>query len=271
MTYSAAYPQIRVGGVGGLQTEDPTLAYGKYNVHTHDRVTPPDFRCYNVNIGDAVYVYNDAAEEILATVVPATITYIAASTLRLTVSAVETVVNGTLYVRNPQTSATVYCIHGINLSSGSNLVTFYTSAATQDFQQLDGAGLAGFVRPADWARVSTYSFSGVLDVTAPVICPVVLSLPNSSWIQDLYLKSVGFASSVRLRAGATVVGATTPTTSNVLTNRIYSQSSGALLSSYPSSYLTGPLAAGTGLDLEIVTNTGTGKLYYQLVLKLVVV
>lgn len=271
MTYNAAYPQIKVGGVGGLQTEDPALAHAKYNVHTHDRVTPADFRCYNITIGDEVYVYNDAAEEILANVTPAVIIYISATTLRLTVSATETVTNGTLYLRNPQTSASVYCIHGINLVSGSNLVTFYAPAATQDFQQLDGPGLPGFVRPADWARVSTYSFNGTVDVTAPVVCPIVLSLANSSWIQELYLKSVGFAATVRLRSGAQVVGTTTTTTSNVLTNRAYSQSSGPLLNSYPNSYLISPLPAGTGLDLEVVSNTGTGKLYYQLVLKLVVV
>lgn len=270
MTYSSAYPQIKTGGVTGLQADDPILAYGKYNIHGHDRVTPPDFRCYDISLGDSVYLYNLQAEEVLATTTPATVTYLSASTLRVSVSAIETVVNGTIYLRGPQTDATVYCIHGINVAAGSNLITFYSPVPIQDFQQLDGSGLPGFVRPADWARINTYYFSGVIDVTAPVTHPMVLSLPNKSWVTDLFVKSVGFGSSIRLKVSGVTAGSDLTTVSNVIASRAYSQSTGALLTTYPADYLTGPVAAGSSLDLEVVSNTASGKLHYQLGLKLVV-
>ena len=270
MTYAAAYPQIKTGGVSGLQADDPVLAYGKYNVHGHDRVTPADFRCYDISLGDSVYLYNLQAEEVLATTVPATVTYLSAGTLRCSLSATETITNGTIYLRGPQTDAVVYCIHGINVSAGSNLVTFYNPVPSQDFQQLDGLGLPGFVRPSDWARVSTHTFSGVVDVTAPVIHPIVLSLPNKSWVGDLFVKSVGFGSSCRLKVSDVTAGTSLTTVSNVLTSRAYSQSSGVLATTYPTNYLTGPVAAGSSLDLEVVSNTAPGKLHYQLSLKVVV-
>jgi hypothetical protein len=270
MTYTAAYPQIKTGGVTGLQADDPVLAYGKYNVHGHDRVTPADFRCYDISLGDSVYLYNLQAEEVLATTVPATVTYISATSLRLSLSATETITNGTLYLRAPQTDAVVYCIHGINVVSGSNLLTFYNPIPTQDFQQLDGLGLPGFVRPADWARISTYCFNGVLDVTAPVIHPLVLSLPHKSWVTDLFVKTVGFGSSIRLKISGVTAGGSLSTVSNVVANRAYSQSSGAIATTYPTNYLTGPVPAGSSLDLEILSNTAPGKLHYQLSLKVVV-
>jgi len=270
MTYSSAYPQIKTGGVTGLQADDPVLAYGKYNIHGHDRVTPADFRCYDISLGDSVYLYNLQAEEVLATTTPATVTYLSAGTLRVSLSATETITNGTIYLRGPQTDATVYCIHGINVVAGSNLITFYNPLPTQDFQQLDGLGLPGFVRPADWARVSTYVFSGVVDVTAPVVHPIVLSLPNKSWVGDLFVKSVGFGSSIRLKVSGVTAGSVLTTVSNTLTSLAYSQSTGALLTTYPTNYLTGPVAAGSSLDLEVVSNTAPGKLHYQLGLKVVV-
>jgi hypothetical protein len=185
-------------------------------------------------------------------------------------SATETITNGTIYLRGPQTDAAVYCIHGINVVAGSNTITFYNPVSSQDFQQLDGLGLPGFVRPADWARISTYAFSGVVDVTAPVIHPVVLSLPNKSWVADLFVKSVGFGSSIRLKVSGVTAGTSLTTVSNVLTSRAYSQSTGALATTYPSTYLTGPVPAGSSLDLEVISNTTPGKLHYQLSLKVVV-
>jgi hypothetical protein len=270
MTYSSAYPQIKTGGVTGLQADDPVLAYGKYNVHGHDRVTPADFRCYDISLGDSVYLYNLQAEEILATTTPATVTYLSAGTLRVSLSATETITNGTIYLRGPQTDATVYCIHGIDVLAGSNLITFYNPLPTQDFQQLDGSGLPGFVRPADWARISTYCFSGVIDVTAPVTHPMVLSLPNKSWVTDLFVKSVGFGSSIRLKVSGVAAGSSLTTVSNVTASRAYSQATGTVLTTYPTDYLSGPVAAGSNLDLEVISNTASGKLHYQLGLKVVV-
>ena len=278
--YNRAYPTINLGSSDlGIASDNARQAFSKYNVHDHIRTVVPDFRYYKLNIGTPVYAYDETGNEVLANVPPATIDYITGTKLRITATATKTLLNTKLYIGEPITSNDRYCLSGVNTTEGSNIITFYQPVFTEDFQLTDGAGLAGFIKPATLKQLATYTLEGSYNyVNSPATHPhlVTLGLEQASWLLEAkFYTEAGMTIQVRSFTGQasellgyrgtwTAYGTDTPAIANTLTTKTFVAADTTLQTNYPAGEPTSYLPKGALLALDHLAG-GSGQVNYQLV------
>ena len=182
--------------------DDNNLAWQKYNAHEHIRTVVPDFRAYPLAIGDPVYIYDRSGNEVFTGADPAVINYITGTQIRLTKSTTSTLSPTTLYYKAPRGNSSALLIFGVETTQNSQVISFALPTQTEDFQQLEGRGLPGFISQKQLEALVThwdnYNLSFATDSTVAYLGGAT---QQAAWLHSLtyfYDNATGFDAQLKL-------------------------------------------------------------------------
>jgi hypothetical protein len=128
-------------------------------------------------IGDEVYIYDEDGLNIFDTVDPPVIEYISHSTLRINVTAPESIENQLLYIKAPLEDVdNAIIITGVDLATGSNLITFNAETPR-----------GGFLTTEQYNLLASNQVHHTFPVTGAATLPLVIAVRQPHWLTALSL------------------------------------------------------------------------------------
>lgn len=151
--FKSTSPQIDVSTLSSSKAQ-----FNQYNNHDHVRVSPPDFRAFNLKRSDSVWLYDEYGEEVLGKSTPATITSIKETELVLSVSSSKDVQGGTLYCVLDRDNVLSISIQNVSITKNSTSIKFTPNDNFLDIQHRDDQfGISGPLRNIDFKQALTHS------------------------------------------------------------------------------------------------------------------
>lgn len=179
---SGVKPLVITGNRLTGQGSDSTLqGFVKFNAHEHWRANPADFRFYNISLNDEVYLYDAEGNNVIGNALPATVSFISGTKLRLTVSSTTDVENGILLLKYDKS----VIIGGVSIDAGTNVVYFYSLPGMSE------PGLPGFISPQTANSSLSWVATGVLNNPTAGLYPLLSQLPEDSWLVSAAVQTTG--------------------------------------------------------------------------------
>ena len=172
-------------------TDDENIAFQKYNAHEHIRARIANFCATDIQIGDPVYIYDSLGQSVFfdasTTPTPVLVDYITGSTLRVDTTSLESLVGAIMYYRYPRGNPQAKILLGIDITAGSQYITFTTPNQPLDYQQQEGKGLPGFISQAQLLKLASYSANFcITGIHQAGIFPLILNLECAAWLTSFY-------------------------------------------------------------------------------------
>jgi hypothetical protein len=159
----------------------------KYNNHEHIRATIPDFRFYDIRIGDEVYIYDEVGEEIFYDEGAAVVDYISGSEIRVTRSASKTLENTLLFYKAPRADVDNKILFGVNTTEDSQIISFGIPIQNEEFQQREGFGFPGFISQLQLRALAAASHIEHLSISPTrLLYPLLPFTHLPFWLVDVY-------------------------------------------------------------------------------------